>query len=142
VKFTPLVTTYEEIIAALRARGWTTRDIRHMHRAGELHRVAGRIGRQLEVEGEIAAAAAKAAERAIWSTTRLLLLGVKAIERDAINDVVAAEAAEGRDVTPEEVRASLELARIADEAQIAAMAEERYEAETAEALAAALKTGR
>jgi len=79
----------------------------------------------------VSTAAAKAAERAVRSTTRLLLLGVKAIERDAINNVVAAEAAEGRDVTPEEVHASLELARIPDEAQIAAMAEEQYEAETA-----------
>jgi hypothetical protein len=83
----------------------------------------------------------KAAERAIWSTTRLLLLGVKAIERDAINNVVAAEAAEGGDVTPEEVRASLEWHGSPTRRRSRLWLRSQYEAETAEALAGRSRPG-
>jgi hypothetical protein len=50
-----------------------------------------------------------------WSTAAASPSAVKALEKDAIDGVVTAEAAEGREVPPEEIRAALQKARIDDE---------------------------
>ena len=68
--------TYEEIIAALRARGWTTKDIQHMRRVRELHKITGRIGHRDECTAEIR----PAVQRADRHMTKLLLDGMRSTD--------------------------------------------------------------
>jgi hypothetical protein len=96
--------TYEELMTALRACGWTTRDIQHMHRLGELHRIADRIGRREECRAELHAAA----RRAEITTTKLLLQGARIIEQEVIAAGIASAAEDGIEITPEEKLALLE----------------------------------
>jgi hypothetical protein len=104
--------TYEEMIAALRARGWTTRDIRHMQDRGELHRITGRLGVEQKIATEIRDEVMEAANRADRSTTRLLLRYFRKMEREAVAAGVASAAEDGIEITPEEFLAILERGRI------------------------------
>jgi hypothetical protein len=107
--------TYPEIMSALRARGWTTRDIQHMHDRGELHRITGRLGVQQKIATEIRGEAMEAADRADRTATRLLLRYFRNMEREAIAAGVASAADDDVELTPEFMLAILEQGRIEEE---------------------------
>jgi hypothetical protein len=104
--------TEDEIAIALGAYGMTVRDMREVSRENDLRQTAGRIGLLQQVDDEIKGAVKIAMKRARRLTTRLLLRGVKSLERDAIAAGIASAAEAGIEVTPEEMFEILEQARV------------------------------